>query len=100
MNVEVYFQGDIHVATINAPDNLDRDNALEYAFMATQNIEGSWSQPNNPDYSPSITVRLPLRVVNGRVMGHRSSMVGDRFVTPGGNIYEVSSFGFTEVTDA
>jgi hypothetical protein len=96
MNIEVYFSGDVHVATVNAPDQLDRDAALEFAWVCTQNIEGSWSKPGNPDYNPAVTVRLPLRVHGGHIYGHRSSMVGDRFVTPGGT-FEVASMGFTQV---
>jgi len=66
-----------------APHVLD---ALEEAFEATQNIEGSWSRGRfyedgtpNRDFSEAVTVLAPLPTHLGRTYGHRSSMTGDIF---------------------
>jgi len=88
--VEIFYDG-VHTATVTTP--LTGPDALEFAFMATQNLEGSWSKPGNPDWRDSTTVVAPLRVHNGHIYGHRSSMMGDRFVLDG-TPYEVASFGF------
>jgi hypothetical protein len=94
--VEVY-HGPVHVASVETPET--GEDALEYAYQATQNIEGSWSRPGNPDYREYVTVRAPLPFYDGRTMGLRSSMMGDRLVLDG-TTYEVASFGFKQVTHA
>ena len=87
--------GMIHVA------NVDTDN-LELAWRLTNNIKGSWSHAEvvdgveNPDYSPLVEVVEPLMVKNGKTYGHRSSMVGDVFVTDSGS-FKVAIFGFDKV---
>lgn len=85
----------------------DRDwmDALEYAFRRTQNIEGSWSRPEyeavgscdnfNPDYHPDV-MPVDLEEIDGIAYGHRSSMVGDRFIFDG-DAYEVAPFGFKQI---
>jgi len=99
--------GFVHVADIDAPEHYDATRALEYAFRRTQNIEGSWSMGEtiefdgdtipNMDYDASITVVQPLRTwSDGRVMGHRSSMMYDRMIVDGEN-YEVDAFGFRKL---
>jgi hypothetical protein len=95
--VEVY-HGPVHVASVETPET--GEDALEYAYQATQNIEGSWSRPGNPDYREYVTVRAPLpQTALGQERGLRSSMMGDRFVLEG-TTYEVASFGFKEVAGA
>ena len=100
--------------------NSDWADALEYAFLRTQNIRGSWSRSEyvacgtlpdnqypeyhlissglvelNPDYHPAVTPRAPEEI-DGIEHGHRSSMVGDRFIF-NGDAYEVASFGFKQI---
>lgn len=77
--------------------------ALELAYNHTQNIFGSWSQgphfadgSQNSDYSPTIQITAPYPVYNGVELGHRSSMVGDKFVVNGVE-YIVDDFGFKKV---
>lgn len=106
--VEVYFrdwggQSLCHVATVQVPSS--EGSPLEYAWRWTNNVEGSWSwgtpefedgKPNG-DYNDRVLVRQPLKVdKTGRRWGHRSSMVGDRYVMDG-RTYEVAVLGFAEV---
>jgi hypothetical protein len=97
MQIKVYFEDD-HMATVDAPQ-ADVEDALEYAFRWTQNIQGSWSLPGNPDYNPRVTLHGPLPTIfGGQPIGVRSSMVGDRLAVEGGSTYVVSAFGFRELT--
>jgi hypothetical protein len=100
MIVEVYHDA-THVASVDVRPILKFIDALEYAYRWTQNIEGSWSKPGNADSNENVTVRAPLPVhpTSGRIMGLRSSMVGDRF-TIGDRTWRVASFGFEEAVDA
>jgi len=98
-----------NMATIDCGDR-DLDSALEYAYFRTQNIRGSWSKPAvvdwkgeeviNDDYSADITVTAPLMVRDGIEYGHRSSMMGDRFYTSEGDVYEVDAVGFKPIKQA
>jgi hypothetical protein len=92
MLIEVFYD-DLQVAIVNCPQR-EVDEALEYAFRWTQNIEGSWSRPDNADHNDRVIVVAPLPQRFGRVMGHRSSMVGDRFITEDGDAYICSPVGF------
>lgn len=97
-----------NVTLTNMPKN--HEDALERAYEATQNIEGSWSRGEsfefdgkvvkNPDYNRvhgvTIEVVEPLPVYNGNTYGHRSSMMGDRFVI-GDNTYKADFIGFKSV---
>jgi hypothetical protein len=103
-----------HIANITVPPQLEAHpkQALEYAWRYTNNVEGSWSQgpeltmpdgstQENGDYNAGTEVLVPLAIQGNRTYGHRSAMVGDRFIivsdTDGadGNIpYRVASFGF------
>lgn len=113
MQVEVFHE-DKHVATVQAPQGDDMA-ALEYAWRWTNNVEGSWSQGpeltlrsgsriDNLDYNPAVTFKAPLVAgLDGRVLGHRSSMVGDRFVVVDGGSrrdYEVARRGFVRLVGA
>lgn len=106
MIVQVYHD-DTYVANVvltTMPK--DQEDALERAYEATQNINGSWSkgpmlgtQPN-PDYNRVSGVKVdviePLPVIKGVQYGHRSSMVGDKFVI-GDFTYQVDFIGFKGV---
>ena len=96
MIVEVYHDG-IHTASVDTPPEYQsHEDMLEYAWRWTNNIEGSWSRPGNPDYNPKVTVHAPLPVHDGKVYGHRSSMMGDLFKI-GDRSYIVAMMGFREV---
>jgi len=93
------------VAFVEVGDRTGND-ALEYAYRLTQNIEGSWSKGpviewdgethDNGDYSKDITVMQPLHVSEGREYGLRSTSVGDHILF-GTVKYKVDSFGFSEL---
>jgi hypothetical protein len=83
--------------------------ALDYAYRWTNNIEGSWSKKvawlydssnkmfNNGDFNVDVEVVAPLLDVDGKALGHRSSMMGDKFVV-NGKEFAVATFGFNEVS--
>jgi len=93
------------VAFVEVGDRTGND-ALEYAYFRTQNIEGSWSkgptiewdgeEHDNGDYSEDITVMQPLHVREGKEYGLRSTSVGDHILF-GTVKYKVDSFGFSEL---
>lgn len=104
MKIEVHHMtglGLTHVATVDAPDNLTLEGALEYAWRWTNNVEGSWSikeawlsGQENGDFNERVEVTAPLHVdPAGKTWGHRSSMVGDIFVADGQR-FRVDVFGF------
>lgn len=69
------------------------NEALEYAYHRTQNLAGSWSRPDNPDYSEDVTVMAPLPVHEGVTYGLRSTSMGDQMLF--GNVkYKVAGCGF------
>ena len=93
------------VAFVNVGERTGND-ALEYAYVRTQNIMGSWSkgpviewdgeEHDNGDYSEDITVMQPLHVKDGVEYGHRSTSMGDHILF-GTVKYRVDSFGFSEL---
>lgn len=93
-----------HVATVAFLEvgDMNTNDALNYAFRATQNINGSWSKgefvdgERNYDYDENITVMKELPIVKGRELGLRSTMVGDQILV-GNNKYEVDFVGFKRV---
>jgi len=108
--VQVYFQNREvegtfdYMCVVNVGERTGED-ALEYAYFATQNIHGSWSMgeflpdnTENKDYSGDISHMVDLEWYDGRQYGHRSSMMGDRFIYDG-KVYRVSAVGFSELTD-
>ena len=103
MKIEVqYFDYEsntyVPTAMVDAPDSSVED-ALEYAFRWTQNIDGSWSMKLGLDGNDSVTVLAPFyRDEGGKQWGHRSSMTGDRFQIVGGALYKCASMGFKLVT--
>jgi hypothetical protein len=71
------------VATVEGSD-------LEQAWNLTNNVNSSWSL--EPARGVEVLGKLPV-AVNGRVYGHRSSMVGDVFQVDGGS-FVVAGVGF------
>ena len=66
---------------------LSEHDVCELVWQATQNVNDSWSNPDcvgeydtNVDNDPNIDVLVPLPVVNGKKMGHRSTSMGDTVV--------------------
>ena len=99
----------ITVAEIDAGSRTE-DDALEYAYRVTQNLEGSWSKGptiewdgevhKNGDYNDDITVVAPLHEgQDGKVYGLRSTSVGD-VLQIGRRQYEVAAFGWNELNVA
>jgi len=102
MKVAVYFAKE-HVANVAVIDTNCVEDALEQAWRRIQNVGGSWSRgpefkdgTPNYDYHPSIEVIKPLEEHDGHIYGHRSAMVGDRFVVNDLS-YEVAICGFEKV---
>lgn len=95
------------VAFVEVGDRTGTD-ALEYAYMRTNNIAGSWSRSAeftfagetvvNEDFSEDVTVmaELPVSERTGETMGLRSTSMGDRMLM-GTTMFEVAAFGFKEV---
>jgi hypothetical protein len=91
-----------HVANVSYPSGGgDIEDALDFAWRRCQNIDGSWSRGKvmpddslNEDWSPDVEVVAPLPQHLGRVYGHRSAMVGDRFVIEGVGAWKVAGCGF------
>lgn len=93
----------VHVATVERPGECHALDALEYAWMCTQNVSGSWSRgplfedgSRNADYSANIERHVPLPEHDGKVFGLRSSMVGDRFEMED-RAWLVAGCGFDEI---
>ena len=86
------------VAEVDAPDGYTTNEALEYAWRWTNNVEGSWSRGadngQNADFNPAVAVIEPNYVdAAGKEWGRRSSMVGDVFGI-GTHSYTVAPAGF------
>jgi hypothetical protein len=88
MNVAVMFgefeEVPVLVAIVNAGE-LEGDQALEFAFEKTQNINYSWTEGKS--------VKLVGYRDNARL---RSTAVGDYFVA-GDGVYKVAAFGFDKI---
>ena len=89
-------EGFTDVAEVNAWHTDDVDEALEYAYRYTNNVDGSWSMKIGADANDDVTVLAPLPVVNGRTYGLRSTSMFDRMVV-NGKTYKVAMVGFTEM---
>ena len=93
---------------VSASPVTTESEALDYAYRWTNNLEGSWSKKvvwlydssnkmfENGDFNVDVEVVAPLPKVNGKVFGHRSSMMGDKFVV-NGKEFAVAMVGFDEV---
>jgi hypothetical protein len=89
-------------------DVIGETEALEYAYMRTNNIAGSWSRPAsfefagetvmNGDYSEDVEViaELPVSKRTGEVMGLRSTSMGDMMLL-GNRKFKVAMCGFEEI---
>jgi hypothetical protein len=86
------------VAIIDAHAFDKVEEALEYAWRYTNNVDGSWSMKIGSDANDDVTViaELPVSKRTGNTMGLRSSMMGDRFEVDGVQ-YKVAMAGFKEV---
>ena len=84
------------VAEVNVWHTEDIDEALEYAYRYTNNVDGSWSMKIGSDANDDVTVLASLPVANGRTYGLRSTSMFDRLVL-NGKTYKVSMVGFTEL---
>lgn len=93
----------VHVANVEYECAIPED-ALDYAWEHTQNIDGSWSRGHiivghngepfvNRDYDANVERLVPLPVHDGRQYGLRSSSVGDVFVI-GDFAWKVAGMGF------
>ena len=89
-------EGFTDVAEVNVWHTEDIDEALEYAYRYTNNVDGSWSMKIGSDANDDVTVLAELPVVNGRTLGLRSTSMFDRLVL-NGKTYKVSMIGFKEV---
>lgn len=87
----------VDVAKVNVWHTEDVNEALEYAFRYTNNIDGSWSMKIGEDANEDVTVLTPLHVMeDGRTLGLRSTSMFDR-MTLNDKTYKVSMVGFKEV---
>lgn len=85
------------VAEVNVWHTEDIDEALEYAYRYTNNVDGSWSMKIGSDANDDVTVLADLHVTaDGRKMGLRSTSMFDRMVV-NGETYRVDMFGFKKV---
>lgn len=80
-----------HVATVDVSgyqfDNMEVNDALEYAYRWTQNLDGSWSLKIGEDANDLVTVHDVGEI------GYRSSDVHDALVY-NGKAYTVEPMGF------
>lgn len=83
------------VATVKIPEGMSAEDGLEYAYRWTQNTEGSWSRAIGADSNPNV-VCYKTKMINGRIYGLRSTMVGDLMVVDSdmSQRYQVKPFGF------
>tara|TARA_B100000497_G_scaffold128076_1_gene173124 strand:+ start:20748 stop:21089 length:342 start_codon:yes stop_codon:yes gene_type:complete len=86
------------VAEVDASAFTSVEEALEYAWRYTNNVDGSWSMKIGGDANDNVTVlaELPVSKRTGQQMGLRSSMMGDRFIADDVT-YKVAIMGFKEV---
>ena len=87
------------VATVKVPEGMSEQDGLEYAYRWTQNTDGSWSRKIGQDANTNVAVYVS-KMINGRLYGLRSSMVGDMFVVDSDfdKQYKVAMFGFEPVS--
>ncbi|MBD80480.1 MAG: hypothetical protein CL840_16305 [Crocinitomicaceae bacterium] len=75
------------VAEFDASFTTDVEEALDSAYIATQNMMGSWSMGKqfedgtpNQDFDERIKVHAPLHIQDGKTYGLRSTSMGDAAV--------------------
>ena len=83
-------------AVVDCPtDNINE--ALEYAYRWTNNIDGSQSMKIGADANDRVEVVQPLHVDDkGKTWGHRSTSVRDHMEALG-RTYEVANIGFVRL---
>ena len=75
-------------------DVIGETDALEYAYMMTNNITGSWSRDGHKDIE--VIAELPVSKRTGEVMGLRSTSMGDMMLL-GNRKFKVGMVGFEEI---
>ena len=90
-------EGFVDVAEVNVWHTEDINEALEYAYRYTNNVDGSWSMKIGSDANDDVTVLAELHTTaDGRKMGLRSTSMYDRMVI-NGKTYKVAMMDFDEV---
>ena len=85
-------------AVVDCPQT-NTNEALEYAYRYTNNIDGSWSMKIGADANDRVEVVQPLHVDSeGKTWGHRSTSVRDHMVV-NGRTYEVANMGFVRLKE-
>ena len=89
-------------------EGMDTEEALEYAYRWTNNIDGSWSKGEtmwvqetsrdefNPDYNADVERLGDFPDAGRGLLGIRSTSPHDLMVV-GSRIFTVASFGFEEI---
>lgn len=86
------------VAIVDCPQT-NINEALEYAYRYTNNIDGSWSMKIGADANDRVEVAQPLYVDDaGKQWGHRSTSVRDHMEVLG-RTYEVANVGFVRLKE-
>lgn len=86
---------DVAEVSVTHTDNID--DALEYAYRYTNNVDGSWSMKIGSDANEDVKVLSPFYVdSNGKEWGHRSTMMRDRMIVDG-RTFKVAMCGFEEI---
>jgi len=82
------------------------EEALEWMYEHTQNVTDSWSRPNpvkdycDGSHAIKVLAEYPKSEMTGKVMGHRSTMGGDRIEVINGkyrDVYEIRFVGFKKI---
>ena len=96
------------VAKVLIPDNCQKlgniknvNEALEYAFYWTNNIDNNWSDTTDEKHNKNVIVMQPTEFLNGKTFGLRSTSVDDEMVViyEEKEKYKVAGVGFEEVTN-
>jgi len=98
----------VHVATVTVDEDVCDEAACDEAYVATNNIEDSWSiatnadGKHNKDYSNKTTVVAPLSTKHNSniVLGHRSTSMGDAMVVCKDGaiaLYECTAIGWKRI---
>ena len=88
------FHDDVAIAIVDAGKQTG-SSALDYAYMSTQNIDGSWSLEvtQGSIYREHVKLLICNDFEGGVEIGHRSTMTGDTMIMDGQR-FEVAPYGF------
>lgn len=88
------FHDDVAIAIVDAGKK-SGSTALEYAYMSTQNIDGSWSieVTQGSMYRQDVKLLICNDIEGGIELGHRSTMTGDTMIMEGQR-FEVAPYGY------